>query len=115
MQSPLFLQPDAILDLDPSGPRLYRRGTDRPKHDLTIGEAVALSILAADGDVTNARSCCDQVFGQASGAALVDHVSDRFWTYLGDGPPVRRISRGSLMCGPTACAVPLAGRLPRRP
>ena len=87
MQSPLFLQPDAILDLDPSGPRLYRRGTDRPKHDLTIGEAVALSILAADGDVTNARSCCDQVFGQASGAALVDHVSDRFWTYLGDGPP----------------------------
>jgi radical SAM protein with 4Fe4S-binding SPASM domain len=87
VRSPLFLQSDAQLDLDPGGPRLYRLGKDRPKHDLTIGEAIALSILAAGGELASAKSCCGEVFGQDSGAALVDHVVDRFWTYLGDGRP----------------------------
>ena len=87
VRSPLFLQPDAQLDLDPGGPRLFRLGTVRPKHDLTIGEAVALNLLAACGELANAKSYCAEVFGQASGTALVDHVVDRFWTYLGDGPP----------------------------
>jgi len=86
VRSPLFLQHDAKLDLDPQGPRLYRLQADRPKHELTIGEAVALNLLAAYGELANAKSHCATIFGEILGTALVDQVVDRFWTYLGDGP-----------------------------
>lgn len=86
MQPSQFLRSDAELDLDPCGPSLGRaRGG--PKHALNVGEAVALSILAACGDADTARSYCSAVMGESTGPSWVDRVVDRFRTYLGECPP----------------------------
>jgi pyrroloquinoline quinone biosynthesis protein E len=87
VHSPLFLQPDVTLELDASAPRLFRAHGHGPKHDLTIGEAIALSLLAHCGEISKAKAYCAAGFGAATGFALVEHVVDRFWTYLGGETP----------------------------
>jgi MoaA/NifB/PqqE/SkfB family radical SAM enzyme len=83
---PLFLQPDVQLDAAGDMLRLSRLG-ERPLHALALGEAVALTLLGAVGDADRAASLAADVMPGGEGRAWVRRVVDRFWTYLGDGPP----------------------------
>ena len=79
----LFLQPDVCLQIRHDGVELYRK--DVPVfHTLGIGEAFALSWLAASGDYETAAEACAECL--PDGEEFVKRVVDRYWTYLGDGP-----------------------------
>ncbi len=80
----LFLQPDVELAADAGNLLLRRRGVP-VAHVLGVGEAVALSLLAHTGDLDGARGACAACL--PNGAIWLSRVIDRYWTYLGDGPP----------------------------
>lgn len=82
----LFLQADVEFVADAAGNLLLRRGgVPAVAHVLGVGEAVALSWLAHTGDLEEARAACAACLPQ--GAMWLSRVVDRYWTYLGDGPP----------------------------
>jgi pyrroloquinoline quinone biosynthesis protein E len=81
----LFLQPDVQLVPDSDGPILYRNGISL-QHRLTIGEALALSVLGATGDPGVAEAYCTACLGDEIGKQWTRRAIDRYWTYLGDGP-----------------------------
>ena len=80
----LYLQPDVALQIREGNVRLERNGVD-VSHVLGVAEAVALACLATTGDQIAAAAICDEVFPGASD--WVARVVNRYWTYLGDGPP----------------------------
>lgn len=93
---PLYLQPDVRLFTAPSGPSLARDGVP-VVHVLGVGEALALACLAATGSQQEAERVCAACL--PNGAQWVARTVDRYWTYLGHGPPrpldldwIRRIS-----------------------
>lgn len=82
----LFLQPDVGFRSLRGWPVLGRQGT-RVVHRLRVAEALALTFLGATGDPQVAEELCAQCLPQGNNSQWLARVVDRYWTYLGDGPP----------------------------
>ncbi len=67
-------------------PVLVREGVP-VAHPLQIGEALALTFLAATGDPQSAAAYCSDCLPGAAGETWVGRVLERYWTYLGPGQP----------------------------
>jgi radical SAM protein with 4Fe4S-binding SPASM domain len=80
----LYLQPDVALIAEDARLGLMRDGVP-VFHTLGVGEAVALACLAATGSCEEATRICSECL--PDGARWVSRVIDRYWTYLGEGPP----------------------------
>ena len=80
----LYLQPDVELTAEDGSLLLSRRGVP-VAHVLGVGEAVALSWLGHTGSFDAALEACTESL--PGGATWLHRVVDRYWTYLGDGPP----------------------------
>src|SRR2546426_5072023 len=80
----LYLQPDVELTAEDGSLLLSRRGVP-VAHVLGVGEAVALSWLGHTGSFDAALEACMESL--PGGATWLHRVVDRYWTYLGDGPP----------------------------
>jgi pyrroloquinoline quinone biosynthesis protein E len=81
---PLFLQPDVELAVREQSVFLERRNVP-VSHVLGIAEAIALSWLASTGEFESAAAGCAACLTDAD--FWLRRVVDRYWTYLGDGPP----------------------------
>lgn len=82
----MFLQQNALLALDADGPYLTRR-SGGPRHALTIGETVGISLLAHCGDELLAQELANEIMGP-SGSNWIQHVLKRYATYFGAGTPM---------------------------
>lgn len=82
----LFLQPDVIITSDHRGAILFRQGV-RIVHRLNIAEAIALTFLGATGDRRVAEMYCSECLPERKGSQWINRVLNRYWTYLGNGPP----------------------------
>lgn len=80
-----FLSSDVLLSSSPSGPYLTR-SSGGPRHPLTVGEAVAVNLLAAVGNETEAKQLASNVLGDSAGT-WVSRILQRFPTFFGDGVP----------------------------
>jgi sulfatase maturation enzyme AslB (radical SAM superfamily) len=80
---PLFLQSDVELEIRDRSVLLKRNRVD-VSHVLGAAEAIALSCLAATGDYESASAICSECL--PDGAGWLRRTTDRYWTYLGDGP-----------------------------
>jgi radical SAM protein with 4Fe4S-binding SPASM domain len=81
---PLYLQPDVELTAGDGGLLLSRRNVP-VAHVLGVGEAIALAWLGHTGSESATLDACTKSL--PDGARWVHRVLDRYWTYLGDGPP----------------------------
>src|SRR5262245_56760200 len=81
---PLYLQPDVELTAGDGNLLLSRRGAP-VTHVLGVGEAIALAWLGHTGSADAALDACAESL--PDGTRWVHRVLDRYWTYLGDGPP----------------------------
>lgn len=79
----LFLQPDVDVVVRERNVVLERRGVP-VSHVLGVAEALALTWLAATGEVKSALKECDAYLSHAD--FWLQRVVDRYWTYLGAGP-----------------------------
>lgn len=75
-----FLSKTAELFVAEGIPVLRHMGS-KVAHRLQLGEAIALAFLAAKGQREAAADACAAEIDD--GAKWVDHVIDRFWSYLG--------------------------------
>lgn len=82
----LFLQPGVTVTSDKNGLFLFRQGI-KVKHRLGIAEALALTFLSVTGDRKASERYCSQCLPDRNGPYWLDRVLNRYWTYLGDGPP----------------------------
>ncbi|NOG83332.1 MAG: radical SAM protein [Planctomycetes bacterium] len=80
------MQPDVTIDLYKGEPYLFRKGS-KVKHQLSVGEALALTFLSESGDVNKAKTACSLSIGNSMGKQWVDRVLERYWTYLGPSHP----------------------------
>jgi pyrroloquinoline quinone biosynthesis protein E len=80
---PLFLQRDVVVSADDGMLTLARAGVP-VRHSLNMCEAVALSLLGATGSFDAAVAGASQCHLKG---AWIDRVVDRYWCYLGEGPP----------------------------
>lgn len=81
---PLYLQPGVELTARDGNLVLSRRGVP-VEHVLGVGEAIALAWLGHTGSAEVAFDACVEAL--PDGAHWIRRVLDRYWTYLGDGPP----------------------------
>lgn len=82
----LFLQPGVTIASDKNGLFLFRQGI-KVKHRLSIAEALALTILSITGEREASERYCSQCLPDRNGPYWISRVLNRYWTYLGDGPP----------------------------
>jgi MoaA/NifB/PqqE/SkfB family radical SAM enzyme len=80
----LFLQADVFLQIRDEGVVLCREAVP-VHHVLGVAEALALAWLGATGDYQSAAEACGECL--PGGERWVARVIERYWTYLGDGPP----------------------------
>jgi radical SAM protein with 4Fe4S-binding SPASM domain len=81
-----FLRPDVELRPGETGPALSRHGSG-VSHSLSFEEALALSLLGHYGDVDVATQYLNACLRNRDGASLIDFVTTRWCTYLGEGTP----------------------------
>jgi radical SAM protein with 4Fe4S-binding SPASM domain len=82
----LFLQPGVAVTSDKNGMILFRQGI-KVKHRLNTAEALALTFLGVTGDREASERYCSQCLPDRNGPYWIGRVLNRYWTYLGDGPP----------------------------
>jgi radical SAM protein with 4Fe4S-binding SPASM domain len=82
----LFLQPGVTVTSDKNGLFLFRQGI-KVKHRLGAAEALALTFLSVTGDREASERYCSQCLPDRNGPYWLSRVLNRYWTYLGDGPP----------------------------
>jgi MoaA/NifB/PqqE/SkfB family radical SAM enzyme len=82
LDGPLFLQ--SGVDLLHAGQSVVLERADVPvSHRLTVGEAIAVALLAYTGCAEAASSLAAEC--HPDGASWVKRALDRYWTYLGEG------------------------------